>query len=109
LHGQLADAAAAWHGSGGDSSFLYRGSQLAALQQAVTRWSADPGRYPALTGIQRDFLRASERAAARSSRRRRRSFAVLAVLTALAVPHQASPSSSGPPQSSSETRRSTTR
>jgi WD domain, G-beta repeat len=85
LHGQLADVAAAWHDRQHDSSFLYRGTQLAALQQAATRWSADPARYPALTGIQLDFLRASERAATRSSRRRRSSFAVLAVLTVLAV------------------------
>src|SRR5204863_1165342 len=34
---------------------------------------------------QRDFLQASERAAARSSRRRRSAFAILALLTALAV------------------------
>ena len=85
LHGQLADAAAAWHDSHDDPSFLYRGAQLAALQQAVTRWSANPARYPALTGTQRGFLQASERAAARSSRRRRSAFAVLALLTALAV------------------------
>ena len=71
LHGQLADAAAAWHDSHDDPSFLYRGAQLAALQQAVTRWSANPARSPVLTGTQRDFLQASERAAARSSRRRR--------------------------------------
>ena len=85
LYGQLADAAAAWHDSHDDPSFLYRGAQLAALQQAVTRWSANPARYPALTGTQRDFLQASERAAARSSRRRRSAFAVLALLTVLAV------------------------
>ena len=74
LYGQLADAAAAWHDSHDDPSFLYRGAQLAALQQAVTRWSANPARYPALTGTQRGFLQASERAAARSSRRRRSAF-----------------------------------
>ena len=85
LHGQLADAAAAWHDSHDDPSFLYRGAQLAALQQAVTRWSANPARSPALTGTQRGFLQASERAAVRSSRRRRSAFAVLALLTVLAV------------------------
>ena len=47
LYGQLADdAAAAWHDSHGDPSFLYRGAQLTTLQQAVTRWSASPGSYP---------------------------------------------------------------
>jgi len=85
LHGQLADAAVAWHDSHDDPSFLYRGAQLAALQQAVTRWSANPARSPSLTGTQRAFLQASERAAARSSRRRRSGFAVLALLTLLAV------------------------
>ena len=85
LHGQLADAAAAWHDSRDDPSFLYHGTQLAALEQAVTRWSANPARYPALTGTQRGFLQASEQASARSSRRRRTGFAMLALLTALAV------------------------
>ena len=85
LHGQLADAADAWHDSHDDPSFLYRGAQLTALQQAVTRWSADPARYPVLTGTQRNFLRASDRAAARGRLRRRSSLAVLAVLTVLAV------------------------
>ena len=85
LHGQLADAAAAWHDSRDDPSFLYHGTQLAALEQAVTRWSANPARYPALTGTQRGFLQASEQASARSSRRRRTGFAMLALLTVLAV------------------------
>jgi WD40 repeat protein/transcriptional regulator with XRE-family HTH domain len=84
LHGQLADAAAAWHDSGDDPSFLYRGAQLATLRQAVTRWSADPARSPALTGTQRGFLQASERAAARSTRWRRSALALLALLTVLA-------------------------
>ena len=85
LHGQLADAAAAWRDSREDPSFLYRGAQLAALRQAVTRWSANPARSPALTSTQRGFLQASERAAARGSRRRRSASAILALLTVLAV------------------------
>ena len=85
VQGQLADAAAAWHDNHDDPSFLYRGAQLAALQQAATRWSANPARSPALTGTQRDFLQAGERAALRSSRLRRGAFAVLALLTVLAV------------------------
>ena len=85
LYAQLADAAAAWHDRREDSSFLYRGAQLAALQQAVARWSANPERSPALTGSQRAFLQASERAATRSSRRRQSGFAILALLTAVAV------------------------
>jgi WD40 repeat protein/DNA-binding XRE family transcriptional regulator len=85
LYSQLADAALAWHDSDDDPSFLYRGAQLAALQQAVTRWSAHPARSPVLTGTQRGFLQASERAAVRSSSRRRSAFAVLALLTVLAL------------------------
>ena len=85
LYSQLADAAAAWHDSDDDPSFLYRGAQLAALQQAVVRWSATPARSPVLTGTQRDFLQASERSAVRSSRLRRGAFAVMALLTVLAV------------------------
>ena len=85
LHGQLADAAAAWHDAHDDPSFLYRGAQLTTVRQAVTRWSANPARSPVLTGTQRGFLQASERAAARSRRRRRSALAVLAVLTVLAV------------------------
>jgi WD40 repeat protein len=85
VHGQLADAAAAWHDSKDDPSFLYRGAQLTTLQHAVIRWSADPARSPALTGTQRGFLHASQRAGARGSRRRRSAFALLALLTALAV------------------------
>jgi hypothetical protein len=71
LYGQLTDDTAAWHDSNHDPSFLYRGTQLATVQQAVGRWSADPGRYPALTSAQRDFLRAGKRAATRSARQRR--------------------------------------
>ena len=85
LYAQLADAAAAWHDRREDSSFLYRGTQLAALQQAVARWSANPGRSPALTGSQRAFVQACERAAARGSRRRQSGFAILALLTVVAV------------------------
>ena len=51
-------------------SFLYRGTQLAAIQQAAAVVSR-PGRYPALTPTQRGFLHASDRAAARSTRQRR--------------------------------------
>jgi WD40 repeat protein len=84
-YGQLADAAGAWHDSQGDPSLLYRGAHLAALQQAATRWSEEPARFPALTRSQRDFLQASERAAARSGRRRRSAVALLAVLALVAA------------------------
>ena len=84
LYGELADAAAAWHDSNDDPSFLYRGSHLTTVQQAVTRWSANPARYPVLTGIERGFLYASGKAATRSSRQRRTAVAALAVLALLA-------------------------
>ena len=84
LYGQLADDAAAWHENHDDASFLYGGTHLTALQQAATRWSVDLQRYPALTGVQRDFLHASERAATRRSRQRRSAIALLAVLTLVA-------------------------
>ena len=114
LHGQLADDAAAWHDNRDDPSFLYRGTQLAALQQAATRWSANPARYPALTGTQRDFLHASERAATRSSRQRRSAVAVLALfadsgLTRIARHRASRLQQPATPRSSSVTRPSTTR
>jgi WD40 repeat protein len=84
LYGQLADSAGAWQGNGNDPSFLYRGAQLTTAQQAVTRWSANPGRYPSLNGTERNFLLACGRAAARSSRQRRAAVGVLVVLTLLA-------------------------
>jgi WD40 repeat protein len=94
LYGQLADAAASWRDSRNDPSFLYRGTPLTAIEQAVTRWSENPARYPALTGTQRDFLHASERAVTRSSRQRRSAVALLALLAlaasiAFAVAYQA--------------------
>ena len=65
LYGQLAEDAARWRQNGKDSSLLYRGVQLAATQEATRVWAADPGRYPALTTGEADFLRASGRAATR--------------------------------------------
>jgi hypothetical protein len=85
VHGQLADAAAAWHDSDDDPSFLYRGAQLAALQQAAARWAAIPARSPVLTGTQRGFLQASGRTDARSSHLRRSALAALTLLTVLAI------------------------
>ncbi len=85
LHGQLTDDAATWHDSKKDSSFLYRGTQLAALLQAAAGWESDPVRFPALTPGQRDFLQASEHAAARGSRQRRMLAGLLAILLIASV------------------------
>ncbi len=80
LYGQLADDAAAWHDHEEDPSYLYRGAQLVSIRQASARWAEDPRRYPALTGIEQDFLRASDRAVARSTRQRRAISAALVLL-----------------------------
>ena len=71
LYTQLQEDAAEWAAHGRDPSFLYRGSQLAAVEQAAARWAADPARHPALTGERSGFMEASQRFAARSSRLRR--------------------------------------
>ena len=85
FYGQLSEDAAAWREGREDASFLYRGTHLAALREASVRWSANPGRFPALTGTERDFLHASQRAATRSARQRRIAIIALAILTLVAV------------------------
>lgn len=86
FHSQLTEAAAAWHASHEDPSFLYRGTQLAALHDAAAAWAANPARYPALTATQRDFLHASDRFATRGGRRRRlfAAFLFLLIIASLA-------------------------
>jgi WD40 repeat protein len=83
LHAQLSAAAADWRDKHEDPSFLYRGTRLSAIRQAAARWAADPGRFPALTATEREFVHASERAAARGTRRRR-AVAVALVLLLIA-------------------------
>ena len=85
LYTQLQEDAAEWAGHGKDSSFLYRGSQLAAVEQAAARWAADPARYPALTGDQSGFLEASRQHADRSTRTRRAAVLALALLLVLTL------------------------
>ena len=80
LYGQLAEDALLWHSNAKDPSFLYRGAQLAAIQQAVSAWDAEQGRYPALTAHEADFLHASQRSATRASRQRRMLAATLVIL-----------------------------
>lgn len=84
LYGQLAEDAARWRASGKDSSLLSRGVQLAATRQAVRVWQSAPGRYPALTAEEADFLRVSDRAMTRG-RWRRRTLAGLLVLLVIAA------------------------
>jgi WD40 repeat protein len=85
LHGQLADDAEEWQAHGQDSSFLYRGTQLAAVRHASALWSRDPARSPAVTSTQREFLRMSGRASARSRLQRRFLAGVLVVLLAVSL------------------------
>jgi WD40 repeat protein len=84
LHSQLVGDAADWHEHGDDRDYLYRGAHLTAVQQAVARWEANPARYPALTPVEHDFLRRSERADTRSTRLFRGGVALLAALAVAA-------------------------
>ena len=88
LYGQLAEDTARWAAAREGPSLLYRGVQLTATRQATRVWEADPGRYPALTTGQADFLRASGRALARGRWRRR-------ALAGPAGPRRSSPRSPG--------------
>jgi WD40 repeat protein len=80
LHRRFEDDAARWHANEDDDAFLYRGRNLVFFQQAASEWP--PDRYR-LTVTQRDFLRASERAAARGTRLRH--FVVGSLVFLLAV------------------------
>jgi WD40 repeat protein/transcriptional regulator with XRE-family HTH domain len=85
LHSQVITDADTWDSSGRDSSYLYRAGRLATIDAATTRWQGAPARYPALPTTAKAFLDTAHHAARRSTRRRRSGFAILAVLTALAV------------------------
>lgn len=85
LYTQLQEDATRWAEHGRDASFLYRGSQLAAVQQAAARWTTESARYPALTQDQSGFLTASQRAAARGARRRQLLAVSLVVLLIASV------------------------
>ncbi|WP_050514894.1 hypothetical protein [Streptomyces rimosus] len=88
LHRRLTEAATAWQELDRDPGALYRGTRLAAAEEAFTSPAARRG----LTGLERDFLTAGitardreQHAAARTTRRLRRSTAALATLLALAL------------------------
>jgi len=85
LRSRLADDASEWRDSGTDSSFLYRGAQLAVTRQAVSQWSASPGRYPAMDSTEQEFLAAGETAARLSRNVRRLVGACLAFLLVAAL------------------------
>lgn len=83
LHSQLAEDALDWKRHGGDPSFLYQGSQLAAVQAAP--WAEATEGPIVLDQVERDFLSAGIAASRRRDRRRRTVTATLAVLLVLAL------------------------
>ena len=85
LYSQVITDADTWDGHRRDSSYLYRPGRLATIDAATSRWQDAPTRYPPLPATSRAFLRAAHHAARRGTRRRRSGFAILALLTALAV------------------------
>ncbi|SEG99801.1 WD40 repeat [Nonomuraea solani] len=85
IHQELGEDAAEWLRHDRDPAFLYRGTRLSAAQNAEALWRTDPGRYPALTDLRSDFLRACQAAAARRFRRRRLSVLALVLLLITAV------------------------
>jgi len=85
LYGQVITDAAAWDDNGRDASYLYRTGRLATIDAATTRWQDAPTRYPLLPATGQAFLDAAHHAARSGARRRRGAFAVLALLTVLAV------------------------
>jgi WD40 repeat protein len=84
LHGHLAADAAEWDGTR-QPDFLYRGIQLASMQHAAAVWAASPDRFPALSPVEQDFLRASDIAHRRRTRLRRVVSASLVLLLVIAA------------------------
>ncbi|WP_319687837.1 hypothetical protein [Streptomyces sp. ME19-01-6] len=85
-HRQLTDAAHTWHNLGRDSGALYRGTRLAAAEEAFPTADAD------LTPLECDFLTSSstarhheEQAAARTTRRLRQFATSVSILLVLAL------------------------
>ncbi|KUF18313.1 hypothetical protein [Streptomyces silvensis] len=96
LHRRLTDAANAWEESGRDTGALYRGSRLAAAEEAFAgrdggKDGRKDGEYEgkvgevALTGHERAFLAAAVTARARERRRNRSLLGTLSVLLVLAL------------------------
>jgi hypothetical protein len=85
LYSQVVTDAATWDSNRRDPAYLYRPGRLATIDPAAARWQDAPTRYPPLPATSRAFLDAGHHAARRSSRRRRGAFAILALLTMLAV------------------------
>ncbi|HWS36765.1 MAG TPA: hypothetical protein VN408_29000 [Actinoplanes sp.] len=82
LHRALVDDAHSWEGARRDSSYLYRGAQLAAFQEAGRRWDRDPAAHCRLDPVSADFLDTGQR---RDRRRRRVYRTVVAAMSLLLV------------------------
>ena len=85
LYSQVVTDADTWDSNRRDPSYLYRPGRLATIDAAISRWQDAPTRYPPLPVTGKAFLQAAHHAARRSTRRRRSGFAILALLTVLAV------------------------
>ena len=85
LYSQVVTDAHTWADNGRDPSYLYQPGRLATIDAATARWQNAPARYPPLLATSTAFLDAAHHAARRSALRRRTGFAILAMLTALAV------------------------
>ena len=85
LYSQVVTDADTWDINRRDPSYLYRPGRLATIDAAASRWQDAPSRYPPLPATSQEFLQSAHQAARRSARRRRSGFAILALLTVLAV------------------------
>jgi len=85
LFSQVVADAQTWDSNGRDTSYLYRPGRQVTIDAAAARWQNAPTRYPRLSATSMAFLGAAHHAARRSDRRRRTGFALLALLTVLAV------------------------
>ena len=79
---RLDDVAAEWIRNSRDPTYLYTGTLLAAAAETAARISADQARYPPLSQVEQDFLRASNHAHRRRARRRE---SIIAFLMALVI------------------------
>ena len=85
LYSQVVTDAQTWESNRRDPSYLYRPGRLATIDAATAHWQEARTGYPPLPATSRAFLDAARHAARRGARRRRSGFAVLALLTVLAV------------------------
>ena len=85
VRARLHNVAVEWERHSCDSSYLYSGSLLQAAAETAARIGADTVRHPPLNQTDRDFLRASKRAATHRTRRRRALAVALVILLIASV------------------------